>query len=365
MGTNSAIEWTDHTFNPWTGCTKVSPGCANCYAARDSVRFPNIRGIWGDSGTRIVAVPDKWKEPLKWNKAADLHHRPRIFCASLGDIFEDWKGMLHYPDNDPENERGIVTAWWRKSLGICRAGQTTVNLSDGDRHATMDNLRTELFRLIEATPNLDWQLLTKRPENIRHLIPTDWLDQWPANVWIGTTVETNKFAYRADIIRTLPAPVKFISAEPLIGPLDELDLTGIDWLIVGGESGPGARPMHPDWVRQLRDECLDRVCPECEGRLGWSPEEHDTRPPCTWCNGERAADAVAFLFKQWGEYRGFVPSEVGAGLDLAAASGKPHKDWTDESGARDGYTSVRVGKKEAGRELDGRTWDEFPAGVVR
>lgn len=234
-----------------------------------------------------------------------------------------------------------------------------------DRPDLIEPRHRLLTDLVPATPWLRWQLLTKRPENIRHLIPTDWLDQWPANVWIGTTVETNKFAYRADIIRTLPAPVKFISAEPLIGPLDELDLTGIDWLIVGGESGPGARPMHPDWVRQLRDECLDRVCPECEGRLGWSPEEHDTRPPCTWCNGERAADAVAFLFKQWGEYRGFVPSEVGAGLDLAAASGKPHKDWTDESGARDGYTSVRVGKKEAGRELDGRTWDEFPAGVVR
>jgi protein gp37 len=261
MAENSKIEWTAHTFNPWRGCTKVSAGCANCYAETMSKRNPATLGVWGDAGTRVVASEAMWKQPLKWNQTAicgkcghseilgsdDCRHcgenfhpqiRPRVFCSSLADVFED-RPELRAP-------------------------------------------RQRLFHLIDDTPNLDWLLLTKRPEYVIGLQPYKWdMCGWPKNVWLGTTVENQEQANRRipELLK-VPAAVRFLSVEPMLGPVDltsiqflnyhgnmeewdALDLHGvqtgntatIQWVICGGESGPYARPMHLDWARDLRLQC--------------------------------------------------------------------------------------------------------------
>ncbi len=237
MAENSKIEWTDHTFNPWRGCTKISEGCKNCYAETLSKRNPATLGIWGDNGTRVVASESYWKQPLKWNRQAECDcnssrlggHitcafcesggvRPRVFCASLADVFED----------RPE----------------------------------LTEPRRRLFDLINETPNLDWLLLTKRPENIEPLFNEvvhhfGWDEDLSVmNTWIGTTVENRKAKERIEILRQIPAAVRFLSCEPLLEDLGEVDLTGIHWVICGGESGPGARPVDIRWFRSLRDQCV-------------------------------------------------------------------------------------------------------------
>ena len=383
MAQNSTIEWTDHTFNPVRGCTKISPGCANCYAAREARRFPAIRGTWGDSGTRIVAVPSAWKEPLKWDRAASrAGTRARVFCASLADIFEDWKGDLHFPAQLEPG--GRVTARWdgRQLVREIDASADRQGLAP----ATMDHLRAELFALILATPHLDWLLLTKRPENWREAVTRalaiiqeipgaftldtepnarawmlqNWLDGHPPrNVWIGTTAEDQQRAdQRIPALLSIPARVRFLSCEPLLGPVDLAAIPRptefhqsphgwdawlakrIHWLIAGGESGPGARPMHPEWARSLRDQCQSA--------------------------------GVPFLFKQWGE---FSPGWHESLLDAPAKAG----GWTcmtvlsSTDKRREGGQTVyahdsqgrairmdRPGKKAAGRLLDGREWNEFP-----
>lgn len=307
MSENSAIQWTDHTFNPVRGCTMVSPGCANCYAARDAKRFPNIRGIWGDSGTRIVAVPDSWKSPLKWHKASygfvecqvcrwrgDMHEskestgsvmhcptcntvgslrankRPRVFCASLADVFEDWKGVLHFPDHlSPD---GKVLARW-EGIQMIRTYDERFPL------ATMDHVRQELFELIEATPSLDWLLLTKRPENVMRMVPESWMDGFPPNVWMGTTVEDQQRAdERIPLLLDIPARVRFLSCEPLLGPvkIDHIrigdnqwfPMQHLHWVITGGESGPKCRTANVDWFRSLRDQCSAAGVPFFMKQLG-------------------------------------------------------------------------------------------------
>lgn len=223
MGKNSKIEWCSHTFNPWRGCTKVSDGCKNCYAETMSKRSPKTLGVWGDNGTRVIASQSYWKQPLRWNREAHAAgERQRVFCASLADVFED----------RPE----------------------------------LDAPRLRLLALIESTPFLDWLLLTKRPENVMPLIeraqshasvvpnPRAWLLRNPW-VWIGTSVENQKELWRVDELRKIPSSVRFLSVEPLLEDLGKVDLTGIHWMIVGGESGAGARPLHPDWARSLRDQC--------------------------------------------------------------------------------------------------------------
>lgn len=212
MAENSRIGWTTHTFNPWRGCTKVSDGCKNCYAEAMSKRNPKVLGIWGDQGTRVIASEAKWREPVKWNREAFAAERPRVFCASLADVFE----------NRPE----------------------------------LVEPRQRLFRLISETPNLDWLLLTKRPELITASLPQDWGQGWP-NVWLGTSVEDMRVAQRADFLRVIPAAVRFISYEPAIGPLDDFDMSGIDWLIYGGESGNRYREENKDWARSLRRKCYE------------------------------------------------------------------------------------------------------------
>lgn len=322
MSTNTAIEWCDHTFNPWEGCQKTGPGCDHCYAELRNARFgggtaPNF----GPGAPRRRTSAANWNLPKRWNAQADAFlaqhgRRQRVFCASLADVFDN-----------------AVDPQWR----------------------------ADLFKLIVDTPNLDWLLLTKRIGNVARMIPFGWQDfRMPPNIWIGATIVNQAEADR-DIPKLLavPARVRFLSMEPLLGPVTlrevhsdmcEIDaLTGdhgvlrplrgrseakVHWVIVGGESGPGARPMHPDWARSLRDQCK--------------------------------AAGVPFLFKQWGEW---VDADNGPDDDTLYA-GKPECWAHFEGGHHDGamgvdffntYPMYRVGKKAAGRQLDGRTWDGFPS----
>lgn len=212
MAENSKIEWTDHTFNPWIGCQKVSPGCDHCYAEAMCNRYGWTE--WGPHGERKRTSEANWKKPLAWNRAAQkAGERHRVFCASLA----DWL------DNQAPQE-------WRRSL-----------------HA-----------LILATPDLDWLLLTKRIENYEKLAP--WKDSViPGNVWLGVTAEDQaNYDRRWPILRDIPARVRFISHEPALGLIYDIGHgheVKPDWLIMGGESGPGARTMDPQWASATRDVC--------------------------------------------------------------------------------------------------------------
>lgn len=292
MGENSKIEWTHHTFNPWLGCTKVSPACQHCYAESWAKRTGIVK--WGDSADRRRTTDAYWRQPMKWNAAAlTSGERRRVFCASLADVFED---------------RDELKPW-----------------------------RKELFDLIYATPMLDWLLLTKRPHNIGVMLRDARVAayEFPPNVWLGTTVESDEYRYRIDdLIENggALARVLFLSCEPLLGPLDlsanqrfqfehgghQPLIDDLDWIICGGESGGHARPMDPGWARSLRDQCVKA--------------------------------RRAFHFKQWGSWEPF---------SLAPAPDTPEIDpsWHDWG---NGDFSARVGKKLAGRLLDGRTWDGFP-----
>ncbi len=268
MAKNSRIEWTNHTFNPWWGCVKVSAACKHCYAEAWAKRVG--QKIWGPKADRRFFGDKHWAEPLKWNSGAAVDGtRARVFCASMADVFED-----------------------RRDL---------------------DDARLRLWTLIEATPNLDWLLLTKRPELIAEMAP--WCERWPTNVWLGTTVEDQESAReRLPHLTSIPATVRFISAEPLLSPLDLSDwVDNLDWVITGGESGPHARPSSPSWFVDLMNQCM-------------------------------AAD-VAFHFKQWGDWA------PGQGINLAKARAEQ---------AADGTTMLRLGKKAAGRVLHGTTWDGLP-----
>jgi protein gp37 len=241
MGEYSKIEWTDHTFNPWTGCTKVSPGCDHCYAEAWAKRSGLVQ--WGNNPRRRT-TENNWKEPMKWNAEAGAFkrkygHRPRVFCASLADVF----------DNQ-------VPASWRK----------------------------DLFALIRECGRLDWLLLTKRPQNISKMLPSDWGDGY-LNVWLGMTAEDQPhFDQRWNHLQKIPALIKFISYEPALGPLRlPIDGPHPDWLITGGESGGGARPMKRRWVRDIIADC----------------REH----------------GVAAFHKQWGSYRN-NPLVVNKGMSI-------------------------------------------------
>jgi protein gp37 len=213
MSENSAIAWTDHTFNPWHGCTKVSRECQNCYAEPFAKRF----GVeWGPTAARREFGDAHWNEPLRWNRKAEkTRKRAKVFCGSMCDVFEDRPGL--------------------------------------------DEMRVRLWELIEATPWLDWLLLTKRPENARAVLPTIEIGGWETprfdNIWLGATVGCRESLPRVDVLRELPATVRFLSCEPLLEDLGGIDLSGIGWLIVGAESSARARPMELSWVRSLRDQC--------------------------------------------------------------------------------------------------------------
>jgi protein gp37 len=205
VGEKTTISWTHHTFNPWWGCARVSPGCEHCYAESFAKRTGN--DVWGVHADRRRFNPETlWAKPVAWDKAAaKIGERHRVFCASMADVFED--RVDHVED------------------------------------------RARLFDVIDRTPNLDWLLLTKRPENMTRLAPESWRAGWPKNVWAGTTVEDQKRRSRIAHLQAVPATTRFLSCEPLLEAVDlRGHLDGIDWVIVGGESGPGARPFETEWT---------------------------------------------------------------------------------------------------------------------
>lgn len=324
MTQNTKIEWADHTFNPWWGCTKISPACDHCYAAA----LDKCTGgdHWGAGQPRKRTSAKNWLEPVKWNKQADAFfaahgRRQRVFCASMADVFDN--------EVDPQ---------WRM----------------------------DLFELIACTPNLDWLILTKRIGNVMSMCSGDSLmfDLICERVWLGATICNQEEADR-DIPKLLatPAAKRFLSIEPMLGAIDltkielkenhtqpglklvnyptetealrgktftnmgfEYGTNKLDWVICGGESGLGARPMHPDWARSLRDQC-DRAC-------------------------------VPFYFKQWGEWgTGFDAKCMHEGKHSDGRTSKRFhfvkSDCSDCKAGDDGHMMEKVGKKTAGRMLDG------------
>lgn len=211
MGKNTRIAWASHTFNPHVGCQRVSPGCENCYAETLMHRYG--REVWGPDAPRERTTAANWRKPVAWNReAAADGERARVFCASLADVFEDRRDI--------------------------------------------DAIRVDLWKLIESTKSLDWLLLTKRPEQMTRLSAPSWKDRWPDHVWAGTTTENQKWLEKClGHLLAVPAKVRFLSVEPIVGPVDFAGkLDGIHWVIVGAESGHGARPMDYDWVRSIRDQ---------------------------------------------------------------------------------------------------------------
>lgn len=265
------IEWADYTFNPWMGCTKVAPGCTHCYAETFSKRYG--KATWGPGGTRVKTSDANWAKPIKWNKASEASLRlnpnwvrPLVFCASLADVFEDWDGPVldhHGLQEFRYSDTGKPRSEW-------------VPL-------TMHDLRRLLFNLIDATPNLDWLLLTKRPENVRRFWPAKdtsgpearsyagrsvGFGEYRSNVWLGTSVSLQSDLDAANWMEWEGlAAHAFLSVEPLLGPVDlqlpfikhpdgRIERTGlIDWVIVGGESGGSARPMNTTWVWSIVQQC--------------------------------------------------------------------------------------------------------------
>lgn len=322
MGADTKIEWAHHTFNPWTGCQPVSPACDHCYAEAWAKRSGTVK--WGPGEDRRRTTAAYWQQPLKWAKAARAAGtRPRVFCASLADVFDN---------------------------------------------AVPEDWRADLWTLIAKTPELDWLLLTKRPQNIARMLPVidsnrpgyrPWNIRWPAgwpNVWLGTTVENQEEAdRRIPPLLAVPAARRFLSCEPLLGPVDlrfihhdgmvEIDaLAGthgvirphrgesprLDLVIAGGETGPGARPMHPGFVRSLRDQCVTAGIP--------------------------------FFFKHWGEFIGGSiieePSFDGGWALETEQNGTVALSRCVRLGAN--VAMYRAGKKRTGRLLDGREWNEMP-----
>lgn len=217
MADRSAIEWTEATWNPVTGCSKVSPGCAHCYAETFAERWRGVPGHPYEQGFDLKLWPERLDQPLRWK-------RPRtIFVNSMSDLFHE-----EIPDEFVE----------------------------------------DVFRVMGEADWHVFQILTKRHQRLLDLGRN--LD-WPPNVWMGVSIENRRFVHRADYLREVPAAIRFISAEPLLGPLEGLELGGIDWLIAGGESGPGHRPVREEWLCDLRDRCLE--------------------------------SDIAFFFKQWGGTR--------------------------------------------------------------
>jgi protein gp37 len=217
MAARTAIAWCDATFNPWLGCQRVSAACDHCYAAalakRTGRRDRAGRDLWDVHAERVRTSPAYWREPHRWNAAAmAAGRRRRVFCASMADVFDN----------------RAPAAW-----------------------------RADLWALIRATPALDWLLLTKRPSLVAEMLPADWGAGWP-NVWLGTTTENQaEAARRIPHLVAIPAPIRFLSVEPMLEPVDLAPwLEQLHWIIAGGESGIGnrARPMHPEWVRRLRDQ---------------------------------------------------------------------------------------------------------------
>lgn len=312
MAENSKITWTHHTFNPWMGCTKVSPACQNCYAERDmDHRWKRVK--WGPQGTRVVTSESNWNQPVKWNKQSEwfcdscksfcfnfngkcrgcgndcrnpnANERLRVFCASLADVFEEWDGsitnsngeVLFIANSDGYwcigNSPRLYTGWNHEDIGKVRP-----------KELTMANVRQRLFSLIDSTPNLDWLLLTKRPENIRKMWKNEVVRnpnymsakalesgaveeeviKKRENVFLGTTVENQEYADKRipELLKCRDlAKHLFLSCEPLLGPIELSAHSGIDWVITGSESGPNKRDVPDSYYESLAKQCSDSAIP--------------------------------------------------------------------------------------------------------
>lgn len=291
MGERTEISWTDATWNPWQGCTKVSPACANCYMFRDMKRYGRDGAVVRRSAHKTFGLPLNRKRDGSYALTPGM----KVFTCSWSDWF----------------------------------------------HTAADEWRPEAWAIIKQRPDLVFQIVTKRTERIAECLPADWGDGYP-NVWMLATVENQEWAnIRVPQLLDVPAVVRGLSMEPLLGQvfLPAGWLRGLHWIITGGESGPGARPTHPDWFRSLRDQAQ--------------------------------AAGVAFHHKQNGEYvdechpachdeNGYVASfeQSEAFVDI---------EYDDEGKPLDyrGLYMLKVGKKRAGRMLDGREWSEFPAAFGR
>lgn len=279
MSSKSDIEWTDATWNPVTGCTEVSPGCDHCYAKTFAERFRGVPDHPYEQGFDLKLWPDRLTLPRRWKKPR------RIFVSSMSDLFHK---------------------------------------------DVPDQFILEVFATMFEAPQHIFQVLTKRPKRMARWA-TENQDRWggtlPAHIWMGTTIERDDYAWRADYLRRVAAAVRFISAEPLLSALPGLNLDGIHWVIAGGESGYGARPMHPNWARSLRYQCQEA--------------------------------GVAFFFKQHGEW---APAEIVPDLvnDRNTVIVDPDGSTRNDGVVGFGYIMARVGKHAAGRLLDGREWNEYP-----
>ena len=329
MGERSAIEWTDHTINMWIGCTKISPGCDFCYAERDfgsGGRFDRVE--WGAHGSRSLVT--SWRVVLARiaKKAAVAGRRERVFVNSLSD--------------------------WADNHGSITSGR-----------------RGEIFEAAKHYPHLDFLLLTKRPQNMARFLPDDWGDGYP-NVWLGISAENqDEMERRAPILLSTPAARRWLSAEPMLGPMNLFKLReasgltfnalskktgvsfrgqGLDWVVAGGESGAQARPIHPDWLRALRDQCDLANVPFFFKRWGeWGPDE----------GGEnQATDPIWEGRTRAAAWNGATP--LSAGEWVFAQSGY---DLPTDAGV--GEWVYRLGVKRNGRALDGRTHDAVPAARER
>ena len=323
------IEWTDAVWNPVTGCSKVSQGCRNCYAERMAKRFAGMNGYPADDPFKVTLHPDKLDLPLRWKKPR------RIFVNSMSDLF-------HKDVPDEFIDRVFAT------MALCSHHTFQILTKRPERMAAYVNgMQRETIESYGET-FIDIPRLQSAP------------DAWPLpNVWLGTSIEDQPTANRRipELLKC-QASVLFISAEPLLGPVDltEVELPSrynvtpttpayinaltrmdddhlynvhdaLDWVIVGGESGPGARPMHPDWVRAIRDVCQ--------------------------------VSGTPFLFKQHGEW--LPADEHMRGMWPERANGKViAREWWPRHDWEDGLPSFRVGRRRAGRRLDGRIWDEYP-----
>jgi len=299
MHANSSIEWTDATWNPTTGCSRVSKGCDNCYAMMMARRFDGQgngydgttrRTKQGTDWTGVVKMhEDRLREPLSWRK-------PRlVFVDSMSDLFH------------PSVPFEFIDKVW----------------------AAMALAPTHVFQILTKRPERMAEYLAAGEEELRsrwsraaqETFSRTWMQEYPLeNVWLGTSVENGEVTERIDNLRSIEAAVRFLSLEPLIGPLSDFKLEGIDWVIVGGESGSKARPIHPDWVRSIRNAC-DSV-------------------------------DVPFFFKQWGAW---APRSA-----ISDALADQSNVMTFDDHGRSETRVYRVGKGKAGRELDGQTWDQMP-----
>jgi protein gp37 len=299
MAENTKIEWATHTFNPWVGCTKISPACDNCYAADWARRYK--RDVWGAHAPRQRTSRANWRLPLKWNEEAKgASERPRVFCASLADVFD--------------NHASITSGW-----------------------------RGDLWHIISQTPNLDWLLLTKRHQNIKKMLPETygmpaWGTGWD-NVWLGTTTENQKqFDTNKPHLISVPARVHFLSMEPLLEAVS-VDLADIEWCIAGGESGKDARPMHPDWARSIRDQC------KAAGVAFHFKQWGEWVPQLGSINLDDDPEQSRFKWAEW---------ENGMWYFIN------NPQWCDDMDPD--HSMIRVGKHRAGDFLDGIQHHAFPQG---